>query len=109
MLVHHADAEVVGVVRVLDLDLLAVLFDDALLRLVQAEQNTHQGGFSGAVFAEQGVDFALSELQRDIVVCDDAGEALGDVQHLNRIGTLQPYLPPSSFRYPYHTTERGTL
>ena len=41
MLVHHADAERGGVVRVLDGHDLAVLFDDALLRLIKAEENRH--------------------------------------------------------------------
>ena len=62
MLVHHADAERGGIVRVLDGHDLAVLFDDALLRLIKAEKNRHQRRFSRAVFTEQGVDLALFEL-----------------------------------------------
>ena len=62
MLVHHADAERGGVVRVLDGHDLAILFDDALLRLIKAEKNRHQRRFSRAVFTEQGVDLALFEL-----------------------------------------------
>ena len=41
MLVHHADAERGGIVRVLDGHDLAVLFDDTLLRLIKAEENRH--------------------------------------------------------------------
>ena len=74
VLVDHADAERVGVVRVLDLDLAPSFLIIALLRLVQAEQDAHQRGFACAVFAEQGVDLALSELKRDVVVGDDTGE-----------------------------------
>ena len=83
MLVHHADAQGVGVVGVFDADLLAVLFDRAVFRLVQTEQNAHQRGFTGAVFAQQGVHFAAAQLEGDIVVGLDAGEFLGDVQHLD--------------------------
>ena len=42
VLVHHADTQVVCVVGVVDFDLYAVLLDDALFRLIQAEQNAHQ-------------------------------------------------------------------
>ena len=106
---NHADAEIVGIVGVLDLDFLSVFFDGAFLGLVETEQHAHQRGFAGAVFAEQGMDFAFFELKRDIVVCDDAGKTLGDMQHFNRIGALQPHLPPSLFGYLYHTTFRGKL
>ena len=94
VLMHHADAEVVCVVRVLYLDLDAVLFDDALLGLIQTEKHAHQGRFSRAVFAEQRVYLALFELKRNIVVGDDAGEPLGDVKHLYRVWSLQQSLPP---------------
>ena len=62
MLVHHADAQCVGIVRVVDLDLLSVFPYRTLLRLIQTEQHTHQGGFTGAVFAQQGVDLTLAQL-----------------------------------------------
>jgi hypothetical protein len=89
VLVHHANAQVVGVVGVLDGHLPAVLPDDALLGLVQAEEHAHQRGFPSAVLTEQGVNFALFQLQGDIVVCHDAGEALGDVQHLYGVTLFQ--------------------
>ena len=83
VLVDHADAKVVCIVGVIDLDFLAVFLDDALFRLVQAEQNTHEGGFAGAVFAQQGMHFAFAQLEGDVVVCLDTGELLGNIQHLN--------------------------
>ena len=83
MLVHHADAKRVGVVRVLDLDLFAIFLDNAFFRLIQTEQYAHQGRFAGAVFAQQRMDLAFAQLQRDIVVGLDTGELLGDVQHLD--------------------------
>ena len=62
MLVDHADAQVVGVVGIIDLNDLAVLFDRALLRLVQPEQHAHQRRFACAVFTQQGVDLTLFQL-----------------------------------------------
>ena len=99
VLVYHADSQRVGVIGVLDLHHLAVLFDDALLRLVQAEQHAHQGGFSGAVLAQQGMDLAPLQLERDVVVGDNSRKALGDIQHFNRIRLFQAYRPPSLVWY----------
>ena len=58
----YADAKGGGVVRVLDGHDLAILFDDALFRLIKAEQNRHQGRFSRAVFTEERMDLTLFEL-----------------------------------------------
>ena len=76
VLVHHADAQIVGVVGILDLNLFPVLFDDALLGLIQAEQDAHQRGFAGAVLAQQRVDLPFAKLQGDVVVGYDAGKRL---------------------------------
>ena len=94
VLMHHADAQTVRVVWVLDLDLLPVFPDNALFRLVHAEQHAHQRGFARAVFPQQGVDLALFQLQRYVVVCDDTRELFGDVAHLDDIlvHTVTPML-----------------
>ena len=81
VLVHHADAQVVGIVGVADAHLLPVHADLALFRLIQAEQHAHQGRLAGTVFTQQGVDLALFKLQGDVIIGDDTGEALGNVQH----------------------------
>ena len=96
MLMHHADVQSRGVVGVVDLDLFAILFDDAGLRLIQAEQHAHQRGLSGAVFTKQRVNFTPAQLQGDIVVGLDAGELLGDVEHFDNVirGVIQPPPPP---------------
>ena len=83
MLVDHSDAEIIGVVGIVDLYLFAVLLDDALFGLVHAEQHGHQCRLSCAVFPEQRVDLALPQLQSDIVIRNDSGKSLCDVQHLN--------------------------
>ena len=94
VLMHHADAKGIGVVGVFDLHFLAVLFDDALFRLIQTEQDAHQRGFASAVFPQQGVDLAALQLQGDVVVGDDAWEPFRDVKHLDCVWTVQPYRPP---------------
>ena len=43
VLVNHAYAKGVGVIRILNLDLAAVLMYLALLRLIQTEKHAHKG------------------------------------------------------------------
>ena len=95
VLVDHADAQVVGVVGVLNLHHPAVLLDGALLRPVQAEENAHQRGLAGAVLSQKRVDLTFLQLERNVVVGNDAGEPLGDIQHFDGIWLLQAYRPPS--------------
>ena len=109
MLVYHADTKIVGVIRILDLDFFAVFFDDAFFCLIQTEEHAHQSRLAGAVFTEQGVYFAFFQLKRDVVIRDDAGKTFGDVQHLNRIWTVQRNLPPSVSGFLYFTTTRAKL
>ena len=97
MLVHHADAQCVGIVGVADGDLLAVFQDLALFRLIQAEQHAHQRTFARTVLAQKGVHLALAQLQGDIIVCLDTGKFLGNVEHLDHIILCQsahsPFVP----------------
>ena len=94
MLVYHTDAQRGGLVGVGDLYFLAVLFNDALFGLVHTEQYAHQRGFAGTVFAQQGMDLALAQLQGDIVICLDARKFLGDVQHFDDIILCQSLYAP---------------
>ena len=94
VLMHHAYAQCVGIVRVVDLDFFSVFLDRTLLRLVQTKEHAHQGRFTGAVFAQQGMDLALAQLQGDIVVGFDTGEFLGDVQHFDDIIICQSLHAP---------------
>ena len=85
MLVYHSDTQGGRHIRVGDIDFFAVFANLACLRLIQAEQYAHQRGFTGAVFAQQSVDLAPAELQRDVVVGLDAWELLCDVKHFDHI------------------------
>ena len=85
MLVYHSDTQGGRHIRVGDIDLFTVFANLACLRLIQAEQYAHQRGFTGAVFAQQSVDLAPAELQRDVVVGLNAWELLCDVKHFDHI------------------------
>ena len=94
MLMHHADAEIVCVVRVIYFDLNTVFFDSAVLRLIKTEKNTHQSRFSCSVFTEQGMYLALFQLERDVIIGDNTGKNLCDIQHFYGELLFQVYLPP---------------
>ena len=85
VLMNHSDSKGVCVIRVVDFYLNAVFFDDTLLRLIQPEQDAHQCALACAVLTQKRMDLALFQLQGNIVIRNDAGELLGDVEHLNRI------------------------
>ncbi len=78
VLVHHADAAGDGVAGRVEGDLLPVDGDGALVRLLHAVEDLHQSRLAGAVLTDQGMDRALADGDRDVLVGDDAGEALCD-------------------------------
>jgi hypothetical protein len=88
VLVHHADAE--GDRVGWRSDAYGRIVEEYLAGVhgVEAVEDLHEGGFAGAVLAEQGVDFAGGDGERDGVVGEDAREALGDVDELERGGQV---------------------
>ena len=78
VLEHHADAGAIASVGELNVHLLAVDLDRALVGLLHAVQDLHQRRLAGAVLADQGVDRARADRDVDVVVGDDAREALAD-------------------------------
>ena len=79
VLVHHAHARLDRGARRSELHVLVADLDLALVGVVQAVEDVHQRRLAGTVLAEQGVHLALAEIEADVVVRDDAGEALRDV------------------------------
>lgn len=95
VLVHHADAAGDGVGRAVEGDLGAVDGDGALVRLLHAVQDLHQGRLAGTVLADEGVDGALADGDADVVVGDDAGEPLGDAVQFYGGGLLDALMTHS--------------
>ena len=56
----------------------AAIMDLALGRLVDARQSLNQGGFAGAVLAEQREDLARAQIQRHAAQRQRAAEAFDD-------------------------------
>ncbi|MCY1250945.1 hypothetical protein D9M72_646440 [compost metagenome] len=67
MLKNHADAELARRRRAGDAHATPLPHDLTGRRRENAEQHLHQRRFSGTVFAEKGVDFALVYLQVDVI------------------------------------------
>ncbi|GGX67946.1 hypothetical protein GCM10010510_10490 [Streptomyces anandii JCM 4720] len=84
VLVDHADAAGDGVGGAAEGDLLAVDRDGALVRLLHAVEDLHQGRLAGAVLADERVHGALADRQVDVVVGHDSGESLRDARELYR-------------------------
>ena len=80
VLVDHADAQVDGLAGALDVDGRAVDEDLAGVGGEQPVGDVHQRRLAGAVLAEQGDDLAAVNVERDVVVREDARESLGDVR-----------------------------
>ncbi len=78
MLKDGADPQIQALARRADAHGPAAHADLAGIRLLHAREHADQGGFAGAVLAEQDMNFAGKEIERDVVVGDDAGEALGN-------------------------------
>ena len=68
VLVHHADAIFNGIHGTLEVDLLALIVDFAGGLLLDGKDDLHQGGFARAVFADDGVNLTLFQLNVDVLV-----------------------------------------
>jgi hypothetical protein len=86
VLVDHPDAGRDGGTRIVERHDPAVDDDLALVGLVEAIEDVHQGRLAGAVLAEQGVDLARLDDQADVLVRDDSRESLGDPAQLEPHG-----------------------
>jgi len=82
VLVHHADLGPDRVPGRVDRDRLVVEQDLALVGLDQPVEHVHQRGLARAVLAEQSADLAGLDDQVDVVVGDEAAEALRDPAQL---------------------------
>jgi len=85
LLMHHGNAAVQCIQRVRNNDLFSLVFDLALVHLVNAEHALHQGGLTGTVFAHQGHNFTGAKLQLRVVQRFYAGEGLDHAFHYQTV------------------------
>ena len=82
MLVHHSDSETDCVSGAFRLDSVPLKDNIALSGVLVAEQDLHQGTFSGAVLTHQGMDLAFPDGKADILIGHDTvGVDLCDMFH----------------------------
>ena len=79
VLEDHRDAGGARLLRRVEARGVSVPEDGAAVGGEASVEDLDERGFAGAVFAEEGVDFARREREGDVVVGDGAGEAFGDV------------------------------
>ena len=79
LLVHGADAELLRVGGILDVDGRAGQVNRATVGLVDAAEDLDQGGLAGAVLAHQGVHLARAEIEPGPGQRLHAGEGLRDI------------------------------
>ena len=77
MLVDHADPKRHRFFGRGKVKLFSLIEDHAVIHPVHSVQAIHQGGFSGSVFSDQGVDFAFFNAEADVVVGEHRPESFG--------------------------------
>ena len=81
MLKHHGHAQLTGDARLGRSEGLALKGHGAAVGFDQTVDHFHEGGFSGAVFAQQCMDFARADFERDVIIGDDPGVGFGQAIH----------------------------
>ena len=83
VLADHADVMGDGVGLVFGEEGLTVEFEGAFLGMECAVEDAHEGGFSGSVFTDEGVDSLAFDLEIDLVEGGDGAEFLGNARHFD--------------------------
>ena len=83
-LVNGRDTQGLRVLRAADLNRLALKEDLAFVFGIRARENLDQGGFTGSIFAQQGVYLPFPHGQIDALQRLHAGERLADTLHFEQ-------------------------
>ena len=84
LLENNGDSQAVGNLGICNVHSFAIDQDLTGIFFVVAVENFHQCGFAGAVFADQGANFALGHCKAYVIQRLDAGEAFTDAAHLKK-------------------------
>ena len=74
LLVNHGDAFFQGIHGVVDGYGLTIDFNLPFIHLIDTKHTLHQRGFTGTVFAHQGVNLTGMKLQLGMIQCFHAGK-----------------------------------
>ena len=83
LLMHDGDPGIFGRMHAVELAHLTVHANLALVGAVRidAAEDVHESGFAGAIFADERVNLAGMEIDRNTIERKDARKALGDLAH----------------------------
>ncbi len=93
LLIDHRDTAVEGISRFFEDFDCAINFYGTGVGEIDSGEYFHQCGFSGAVFAAEGVYGSLSDRERDIGKRMDRAEALRDAVHFQCIFAHKFFIP----------------
>ena len=93
MLMNHADAQGIGILRAANFSRLSIDQKLTAVRVVYTGDHVHQRRFAAAVFAQQGENFSSADGQGDIAVGNNAAECLGNMAQFNGILHKVPFTP----------------
>ncbi len=82
VLVYHTNMKPDGIAWPSNVRNLPVDENLTTIRVNQSIEDIHQGSFAGSVFANEGMDLALTYLEIDLIVGNDTGPCFGNVAHL---------------------------
>ena len=68
MLVDHANTQRDRILGRVNDSRLPINHDFTGIRLIEAVENVHQGGFSGTILTKQGMNLSLTQVKIDMVV-----------------------------------------
>ena len=102
---HHRDAHIQRLKRVVDFNFFALVVNFALIHFVNAEHALHQSGFTRAILAHQRVNRAGSELELRMIERFNARKLLDNLTHLKTIFRHER-VPPFANKRGYMRTMR---
>ena len=92
LLIHGADAEILRLLRGVDMRFGSVQNDASGILLINAGQHLDQGGFSRAVFSHQRMDLAPAQNKIHIAQGFDAGKGFADPMHGQNNIVFHPFI-----------------
>src|SRR5713101_4842107 len=85
---HHSQPELYRIAGSVDLTLLAVDQNLALIGRVEAVEDVHYGGLAGAVFADDCVDGSVGNGEADVIVGQHFAKTLADSAHFDCVSRV---------------------
>ena|SRR5438552_14713806 len=80
---HHAQPELYRIAGSVDRTLFAIDHNLALIGRVEAVEDVHNGGLTGAVFADDCMNGSVGNGEADVIIGEHFAKALADSAHFD--------------------------